>query len=199
MAWAMRQPQRKGVRQANQIPQLAAYRARRVSSLRQPLLLLPSIFALVFRKRALLFYNPTLQHRAPYAVTPQSVAVCEATVFKESYSCGCLYHTTLETFSIQTRACVTHKWRDRPRRSEAESSQAEPARLNATFIVLTLSSDVCMPDHCANLEDTCGHDLQQAESCMIGVPVVQQKRVRGSEDALALFNSFWFTTRTSGQ
>ena len=83
MAWAMRQSQRKGARQANGIGQLAAYRARRVSSLRQLLLLLLFIFALVFRKRALLFYNPHLHstYRTTRSNTKKCCCVCEATVF----------------------------------------------------------------------------------------------------------------------
>ena len=140
--------------------------------------------------------QPHPSHHPPYAVTPESVAVREATVFTKSHSCGCLYHTILKTLSIYVAQVSRTKWRDRPRRSEAESSQAEPARLNVKFTVLTLSSDVCLPDHCANLEDACGHDLRQAESCMIGVPVVQQKRVCGAVDALALSTPFWFSQHT---
>ena len=51
-----------------------------------------------------------------------------------------------------------------------ESFQAEPARLNVNFIVLTLSSDVYLPDRYASLEHSCGHNLRQAESCIDRCP-----------------------------
>lgn len=109
MAWAMRQPQRKGARQANGIGQLAAYRARRVSSLRQLLLLLPFIFALVFRKRALLFYNPHLHlhlHTAYCTIrsnTVECVAVSEATVFKAGKSRSCAAFCTTQYSAFKSR------------------------------------------------------------------------------------------------
>ena len=56
MAWNKATPRKKGARQANRTHWLDAYRARRVSRLRQPLLLLHYIFALVLDT---LFPSPT--------------------------------------------------------------------------------------------------------------------------------------------
>ncbi len=79
------------------------------------------------------------------------VAVCEVTVFKVVFvQYGCLYHTILETLSIEVAHLLRTSGatgRDTPK---AETSQAEPARSTVKSIASTLSSNVGWPDHRGN-------------------------------------------------
>ena len=79
-------------------------------------------------------------------------------------------HIILETQHLNSRMCYAQVARQAA--TLRESFQAEPARLNVKFIVLTLSSDVYLylPDRYANLEHSCGHNLRQAESCIDRCP-----------------------------